>query len=148
MANNLIVGILKKKPQEASNAKNECLANIDPGPKPPLLPFYLIHFLMCHNSYCFVIDGLTYFDDLLEEKSLRSSILILEKDYEDAILKGELDERMFVNDSDSLIGSGSLSGGAISMCGTKVWFCSNMLLLICRNLSDRMMLFNHRESMS
>ncbi|KAG6512896.1 hypothetical protein ZIOFF_031035 [Zingiber officinale] len=94
MANNLIVGILKKKPQEASNAKNECLAYIN-------------------------TDGLTYFDDLLEEKSLQSSILILEKDYEDAILKGELDERMFVNDSDSLIGSGSLSGGIINMCGTK-----------------------------
>lgn len=46
MANNLIVGILKKKPQETSNAKNEWLAYIDTGSKPPLLPFYFIHFLI------------------------------------------------------------------------------------------------------
>lgn len=56
----------------------------------------------------------------MEEKSLQSSIVILEKDYDDAILKGELDERMFVNDDDSLLGSGSLSGGAVNICGTKV----------------------------
>ncbi|WOL03887.1 retinoblastoma-related protein [Canna indica] len=94
MANNLIVDILKKKPCSASDRKTENLAYIDP-------------------------DGLTYFDDLLEEKSLQTCILILEKDYDDAILKGELDERMLVNDDDSLLGSGSLSGGAINMCGAK-----------------------------
>ena len=54
---------------------------------------------------------------------------------------------MFVNDSESIVGSGSLSGGAINMCGTKVWLCSNMLLIY-RNLSDCLMLFNRRESMS
>ena len=64
-------------------------------------------------------DGLTYFEDLLEENSLRASLLILEKDYDDAInIKGEIDERMFVNDADSLLGTGSLSGGAINISGT------------------------------
>lgn len=78
---------------------------------------------MCRKKLIIIIcfiDGLTYFEDLMEEKSLQSSIVILEKDYDDAILKGELDERMFVNDDDSLLGSGSLSGGAVNICGTKV----------------------------
>lgn len=52
-----------------------------------------------------------------------SSINILEKDYNAAICnKGELDERVFINGEDSLLGSGSLSGGAISMSGAKVCF--------------------------
>ncbi|KAJ8466552.1 hypothetical protein OPV22_029104 [Ensete ventricosum] len=94
MVNSLIVNILKKNPCSVSDGKKENLSHID-------------------------TDGLTYFEDLMEEKSLQSSIVILEKDYDDAILKGELDERMFVNDDDSLLGSGSLSGGAVNICGTK-----------------------------
>lgn len=58
----------------------------------------------------------------MEESSLSSSLEILEKDYEDAIRnKGELDERVFVNDEDSLLGSGSLSAGAVTMSGIKVF---------------------------
>ena len=58
----------------------------------------------------------------MEESSLSSSLEILEKDYEDAIHnKGELDERVFVNDEDSLLGSGSLSAGAVAMSGFKVF---------------------------
>lgn len=71
-------------------------------------------------SFC-LQDGLIYFEDLLEEDSLQSSIIILENNYDDAInSKGELDERMFVNDEDSLLGTGSLSGGSINICGMKV----------------------------
>ncbi|XP_072973608.1 retinoblastoma-related protein isoform X1 [Typha angustifolia] len=93
--NSLIVDILKKSPCPASECRKDNLAFMDP-------------------------DGLTYFEDLLEENSLQSSLLILEKDYDNAIsTKGELDERMFVNDEDSLLGSGSLSGGAINICGAK-----------------------------
>lgn len=63
-----------------------------------------------------------YFEDLLEPSSLSSSISILEKDYEDAIRsKGELDERLFIDEDDSLLGSGSLSGGAMSITGVKVY---------------------------
>lgn len=77
----------------------------------------------------FVADGLTYFENLLEESSLSSSICILEKDYNDAIQnKGELDERIFVNDEDSLLGSGSLSGGAVNMNGIKV--CSKDIFIL------------------
>lgn len=66
-------------------------------------------------------DGLTYFDDLFDEKSLESSLLILDKDYEDAIkAKGELDERIFVNDEDNSLSSGSLSGGASNISSAKV----------------------------
>nr|CAD1839013.1 unnamed protein product [Ananas comosus var. bracteatus] len=93
--NNLIVDILKKNPRLASEFQKDTLDFIDP-------------------------DGLIYFEDLLEESSLQSSLLILEKDYDNTInTKGELDERMFVDDEDSLLGSGSLSGGAIHLSGRK-----------------------------
>lgn len=93
--NDLITGKLKKKPCLASEFRTENLDNID-------------------------TDGLTYFEDLMEESSLSSSLSILEKDYNDAIQnKGELDERIFVNEEDSLLGSGSLSGGAVNMNGVK-----------------------------
>ena len=66
-------------------------------------------------------DELVYFEDLMDESSLSSSMTILEKNYDDAIRnKGDLDERIFINDDDSLLGSGSLSGGAINMNGAKV----------------------------
>lgn len=59
----------------------------------------------------------------MDESSLSTSLKILEQDYNDATRnKGELDERMFINE-DSILGSGSLSGGAINITGTKV--CSN-----------------------
>ncbi|KAK9139806.1 hypothetical protein Scep_009487 [Stephania cephalantha] len=85
-ANGLIVEILKKKPCSASEIKTENLNNI-------------------------VTDGLTYFEDLLEESSLPFSLVTLERDYDDAMHdKCELDERVFINDEDSLLGTGSLSG--------------------------------------
>ncbi|KDP42033.1 hypothetical protein JCGZ_03096 [Jatropha curcas] len=93
--NNLIADLLKKKPRLAPECKNENLDDINP-------------------------DGLIYYEDLMEESSLQTSLSILEKDYDDAIrCKGELDERVFINDEDSLLGSGSLSGGAINVTGTK-----------------------------
>ncbi|KAI7988524.1 Retinoblastoma-related protein [Camellia lanceoleosa] len=67
------------------------------------------------------IDGLIYFKDLLEDTSLSSSLNILENDYADATRnKSELDERVFVNKEDSLLGSGSSSGGAMNISGAKV----------------------------
>ncbi|KAF8390765.1 hypothetical protein HHK36_025292 [Tetracentron sinense] len=94
-ANNLIVDILKKKPRLASEYRTENLDNIN-------------------------TDGLTYFEDLMESSSLSSSLSILEKDYDDAIHnKGELDERVFVNEEDSLLGTGSLSGGAMNISNAK-----------------------------
>ncbi|KAJ6850470.1 retinoblastoma-related protein isoform X1 [Iris pallida] len=92
---NLIVDILKKKPCPASECKRESLDYI-------------------------VSDGLVYFDDLLDESSLNSSLRILENHYDDVIhISGELDERMFINEEDSLLGTGSLSGGAINMSSRK-----------------------------
>nr|CAB3483661.1 unnamed protein product [Digitaria exilis] len=94
--NTLIMDILKKEPcSAASECQQDNLSFIDP-------------------------EGLTIFKDLLQGDSVKSSLLTLEKEYENAInTKGELDERMFANDEDSLIGSGSLSGGAINLPGTK-----------------------------
>ncbi|KAJ1269396.1 hypothetical protein BS78_07G208400 [Paspalum vaginatum] len=93
--NALIVDILKKKP---CSAPSECE----------------------QDNLSFIDPGLTVFKDLLDGNSLKSNLLILEKEYENAInMKGELDERMFANDEDSLLGSGSLSGGAINLPGTK-----------------------------
>ncbi|XP_059633401.1 retinoblastoma-related protein-like [Cornus florida] len=94
-ANNLIADILKKKPRSASECRTENLDNID-------------------------TDGLIYFEDLMEESSLSSSLEILEKDYVDAFCSnGELDERVFLNEEDSLLGSESLSGGAMNVNGEK-----------------------------
>ena len=53
-------------------------------------------------------DGLTYFEDLLEGESLVSSLRPLEKDYDNAI-KDYIDERVFVDEEDNLLGTGSLS---------------------------------------
>ena len=73
------------------------------------------------TTLSFDAEGLTFFKNFLEEDSLKSSLQTLEKEYENALnTKGELDERMFANDEDSLLGSGSLSGGAIKLPGTKV----------------------------
>ncbi|XP_030534586.1 retinoblastoma-related protein isoform X3 [Rhodamnia argentea] len=93
--NNVIAKILGRTPRPASECKAENLENID-------------------------TDGLIYFEDLMEEASLSSVLSALEKDYEDATRnKNELDERVFINDEDSLLGSGSLSGGAINLPGAK-----------------------------
>ncbi|XP_052205524.1 retinoblastoma-related protein isoform X2 [Diospyros lotus] len=93
--NELLADILKKNPCPASECKSEILENID-------------------------TDGLIYFEDLLEGTSLSSSLNILERDYADAT-NGNcgLDERVFVNDDDSLLGSGSLSGGTLIISGAK-----------------------------
>ncbi|KAL2894820.1 Retinoblastoma-related protein [Bienertia sinuspersici] len=94
-ANDLIKDILKRKACSASQCKTENLENIDP-------------------------DDLTYFEDLLENSSLPTYISMLDKDYDDAIWnKGDIDERVFVNEDDSLLGSGSLSGGAVNISGNK-----------------------------
>uniref|UniRef100_A0A1J3EYU2 Retinoblastoma-related protein 1 n=1 Tax=Noccaea caerulescens TaxID=107243 RepID=A0A1J3EYU2_NOCCA len=96
-ANNLIETILKKKPSSASECQTDKLDNINP-------------------------DGLTYFEDLLDETSISTSLSTLEKDYNDSVCsKGglELDERMFINEEDSLLGSGSLSAGAVNITGVK-----------------------------
>lgn len=67
-------------------------------------------------------DDLTYFEDLLEDSSLPTCISMLEKDYDAAIWnKGDIDERVFINENDSLLGSGSLSGGAVNISGSKVF---------------------------
>lgn len=105
------------------------------------------HFYASEDLTLFDTDGLIYYEDLMEESSLQSSLNILEKDYDDAIRnKAELDERVFINEEDSLLGSGSLSGGSLNNTGTKVSFnaecthvkcsCSNALwfLLFCVNL--------------
>lgn len=57
----------------------------------------------------------------MEESSLPSSLNILENDYDHMICnKGEIDERLFINEDDSLLASGSLSGGSVSAGGLKV----------------------------
>ena len=66
---------------------------------------------------------MTYFENLLEDSSSSSCLGILEKDYDGAIRsKGELDERVVINDEDSILGSGSLSGGFVNISGVKVRF--------------------------
>ncbi|KAG6426675.1 hypothetical protein SASPL_110902 [Salvia splendens] len=92
-ANNMITDILKQSPCLASDSTPENLENI-------------------------VTDGLIYYEDLMDESSLPSSMNLLEKDYDSAIRDMDgLDEKIFINDNDSLLGSGSLSGSALSMIG-------------------------------
>ncbi|KAK1368287.1 retinoblastoma-related protein [Heracleum sosnowskyi] len=98
--NKLIESILKKKPCLASECKVENLNNIS-------------------------TDGLIYFVGLMEETTLSTNLSTLEKDYEDAIHNtGDLDERVFMDAEDSVLGSSSLSGGAINISGTKRKFDS------------------------
>ncbi|KAM3210281.1 hypothetical protein ACQJBY_064348 [Aegilops geniculata] len=94
--NILIKDILKKKPcSDVSECQQGSLSFIDP-------------------------EGLTFFKNFLEEDSLKSSLQVLEKEYVNGLdTKGELDARMFANEEDSLLGSGSLSGGALKLPGTK-----------------------------
>lgn len=94
-ANDVIMNILNKKPRLAAECKAESLDNID-------------------------TNELMYFEDLMVESSLSSSLMILEKDYDDAIQnKCELDERVFVNDDESLLGTGSSSEGGPSIGSAK-----------------------------
>ncbi|PIA41331.1 hypothetical protein AQUCO_02200027v1 [Aquilegia coerulea] len=93
--NKVIVNILKKKECFASECKAETLDHIN-------------------------TDGLTYFEDLMAEASLNSSLIILEKDYDDEIQNNcQLDERVFVSDEENLLGMGSLSEGAIGIGSAK-----------------------------
>jgi len=65
----------------------------------------------------------------MEESSLPSSLNLLEKDYDYMIRnKSELDERLFINEDDSLLASGSLSGGSVSAGGVKVCSMENLFL--------------------
>lgn len=130
--NDLIQNILKKKPSLASEYKNENLENLSTGVL-WVFPLYIENMSnQCNVSYAFEnlmlddAEGLLYFEDLMEEGSLQSSLGILEKDYNDAICnKGELDERVFINEEDSLLVSGSQSGGAVNISGSKVCFISD-----------------------
>lgn len=57
----------------------------------------------------------------MEESSLPSSLSVLENDYDHMTRNnGELDERLFINEDDSLLASGSLSRGSVSAGGVKV----------------------------
>ncbi|KAM7268912.1 hypothetical protein ACFE04_011078 [Oxalis oulophora] len=70
-------------------------------------------------------NGLVYFEDLMEESSLATCLSILDKDYDDVARKqGELDERVFINDGDSLLVSGTQSAGAPRSNGVKRKFDS------------------------
>lgn len=65
-------------------------------------------------------DGLAYFEGLMEDDSIEANFGVLEKDYDEAYrTRGDLDERMFINGEDSLIGAISC-GGTPSVSGTKV----------------------------
>ena len=65
-------------------------------------------------------DAFSYFDGLMEESSVASSIEILENDYEDAKYdKGELDELMFINEEDSLFVTDCNNGGSGTVSGVK-----------------------------
>lgn len=130
--NDLIVDVLKKTCCSASQCKTKNLENVDTGWLELVISFCVSDYLsLCHWSftigffhlkYLFIpnAEGLTFFEDLMEESSFSSSLMVLERDYE-MNNKCDLDERVFVNDEDSLLGTGSLSGGAISVTGVKVY---------------------------
>lgn len=64
-------------------------------------------------------DGVTYFEGLMEVEQISSNLVILEEDYDGWYRsRGELDERMFINGEDSLIGAVS-SSSTTSVCGVK-----------------------------
>lgn len=54
------------------------------------------------------LGGLAYLEGLMDNRSIASNLRVLEKDYEDAYQsRGGLDERMFINGDDSLLGMSS-----------------------------------------
>lgn len=76
-------------------------------------------------------DGLAYMDGLMDNRSIGSNLRVLEKDYEDAYQsRGGLDERMFINGDDSLLGTSSGSSPRFS--GSKV--SADDFLIIFRRL--------------
>eukprot|EP01018_Ginkgo_biloba_P003541 Gb_26070 [translate_table: standard] len=92
-ANTLIVHNLKKSPCPASLCQAEELKDIN-------------------------TDGFTYFEGLMNEDTLASSIRILEKDHGKAIFEtGELDEQILVNDDQ--FGLGNVERGIITKSGLK-----------------------------
>ncbi|KAB2083867.1 hypothetical protein ES319_A05G296400v1 [Gossypium barbadense] len=100
MTNKLMEDILKKKPCPAFECKTETLEHID-------------------------TDGLVYFEGLLEEQSFLSNLSILENNYNNATRnRGDLDERLFINEEDSLLVFGSLSGEDVNISGIKRKFDS------------------------
>lgn len=65
----------------------------------------------------------------MDNKSIASNLRVLEKDYEDAYQsRGGLDERMFINGDDSLLGTSS--SGSPRFSGSKV-ICSECSLCVC-----------------
>lgn len=125
--------ILKKKPcSDVSECQQGSLSFIDPGMSLVCKQKFFKFCTLCLSFRNFLLpnvtatlsfdaEGLTFFKNFLEEDSLKSSLQVLEKEYENGLdTKGELDARMFANDEDSLLGSGSLSGGALKLPGTKV----------------------------
>ncbi|CAN1813547.1 Retinoblastoma-related protein [Linum perenne] len=99
--NNLLVEVLKGKPQMASECRCESLLDIE-------------------------TEGLIYYEGLMEESSLGTSLNALQKDYDEALRVngGDLDERVFINEDVSLLGSGSSSASTSSITGNKRKFDS------------------------
>ncbi|CAN0862962.1 Retinoblastoma-related protein [Linum grandiflorum] len=94
--NNLLGEVLKGKPQMASECKSESLLDID-------------------------TEGLIYHEGLMEESSLGTSLNTLLKDYDEALRAsgGDLDERVFIDEDVSLLGSVSPSASANNIIGNK-----------------------------
>lgn len=64
----------------------------------------------------------------MKDEQISSNLLIFEKDYNEwYCTRGELDERMFINGEDSLIGAVS-SGSTPSVSGVKVIFYSKVIV--------------------
>ncbi|CAM6127960.1 unnamed protein product [Calypogeia fissa] len=63
-------------------------------------------------------DDLEYFEGLMDERSIISNLRMVEKVYEEAYhSRGELDERMFINGDENLIGA--TSSGTLTCSGSK-----------------------------
>ncbi|CAM6073864.1 unnamed protein product [Sphagnum tenellum] len=90
-ANSMIADLFNKKPSDESiSCHPKQIAGID-------------------------LDGLAYFEGLMENGCITSNLYILEKDYEEAYQShGELDERIFINGEVSLMGCVSCDSPDIS----------------------------------
>jgi hypothetical protein len=90
-ANSMIVDLFNKKPSDESiSCHPKQIAGID-------------------------LDGLAYFEGLMENGCITSNLYILEKDYEEAYQShGELDERIFISGEVSLMGCVSCDSPDIS----------------------------------
>ena len=141
--NELMEELMKSPPSKISSDDMSQISGTNPGAHASVFYSYALNCIIYLNFYRVLVghayleqidaevfyifliiqnfaDGIFYFEGLMKDDQISSNLLILENDYSEwYCTRGELDERMFINGEDSLIGAVS-SGSTPSVSGVKV----------------------------